>query len=258
MENCRWNTPDTFPILADDEIHVWCASLLQPPGVFDKLQGVLSPEERKRAAQFIFEKDRNASIVARGLLRTLLGAYLETDPATLRFTAIGNDKPALPPMPGRRPLYFNTSHSGNMVLYGFTRLGEIGVDTEQKRPLEDALGIAESYFSQSEKIALRALPDRLKSDGFFNCWSRKEAFIKTYGKGLSLALDSFDVSLAPHEEARLLSIDGSPEKAGHWTLGELTPAPDYAAAFCIEAKPNRVSCFSWNSSSATFFGNYWK
>ena len=241
----NWERGPGLPELNKDEVHIWCASQHQSEADFNRLRSTLSEDETVKANKYVFEKDQVASIVARGLLRTLLGAYLKRDPKSFHFVEVGNGKPALKRGEFDPHLYFNISHSGTMVLYGFTYINPIGVDIELKRPLEDALQISESYFSENEKEALRNLSPEKQHEGFFNCWSRKEAFIKVYGEGLSRELDSFDVSLRPGEPARLLSIEGNSDQANQWTLEDLNPIDEYAAAYCIEATPDSKSCFLW-------------
>jgi 4'-phosphopantetheinyl transferase len=126
-------------------------------------------------------------------------------------------------------------------LYGVTCAREMGVDLEQLRPLADAETIAHRFFSASESATLRQLPESQKIDGFFNCWTRKEAWLKAVGDGLSRPLSDLDVSLVPGEPARILSVRGDPEEAACWSLHALTPFPGAVGALCVEAGEDRLA-----------------
>jgi len=221
------------PVLEPDEVHLYSAAL--DPGAADqgRLRAVLSADELERAARFHFDRDRRRFIVARGMLRHLLSAYLRRPAASHRFVYGAKGKPALADGE-HQPLFFNVSHSEERVLIGLTRALPLGVDIEYLRPLSDAASIAERFFSNTEAAVFRRLPSSQRTVGFFNCWTRKEAYLKATGDGLSAPLDRFDLTLAPGEQARMLRLDGSAESAAAWALVDLRPAPGYAGALCIE------------------------
>ena len=137
------------------------------------------------------------------------------------------------------------SHSQGLALYAITREREIGVDIEHVRPVPEAEQIADRFFSARESAVFRALPPSQKPKAFFNCWTRKEAYIKAIGDGLAWPLDQIEVSLALGEPARLLSIAGDPISAKRWELQELTPACSYVAALAVEGHNWRISCWQW-------------
>lgn len=220
--------------LADDEVHVWRAPLDWPLPRVQVLQQILTDDERQRADRFHFAHDRQHYIVARGLLRTLLGHYLQQPPDQLRFSYNAYGKPALLTAPEQAPLSFNLSHSGGLVLYAFARHRALGIDIEKMRTNLEYEQIAEHVFSVYERGVLRALPADQKIDAFFNGWARKEAYIKARGLGLSLPLAEFDVTCGPHEPARLLSTRGEPEAAQAWSLQEIPIDPGYKAALVVE------------------------
>lgn len=174
---------------------------------------VLSADERERAARFHFLKDREHFIAARGLLRLLLSRYLDLPPQQLSFSYSPYGKPALAGERDCTSLRFNVSHSHGVALYAFTLEREVGVDVEYIR--QDVVGesIAEHFFSAQEVTSLRALPAGVQPQAFFNCWTRKEAFIKARGEGLSFPLDQFDVSLVPGEATALISTRNDPQEA---------------------------------------------
>ena len=231
--------------LSGDEIHVWRASLEGSPALVQRLQRTLTPDEAARAARFYFERDRTHYIVARGVLRSILGRYLGTEPGQLRFSYTSYGKPALISTSGMRTLNFNLSHSHEIALVAVTRGREIGVDVEHLRADFAGAEIAERFFSAAENVALRALPPELRVEGFFTCWTRKEAYIKARGEGLSHPLDQFDVSLVPGGPAQLLRTRGDPRDLRRWSLKELYPGPGYVAALAAEGHGWRLSCWQW-------------
>jgi 4'-phosphopantetheinyl transferase len=242
----EWGRAPDAPAAGEGEVHVWSAPL-DPPEEAVRLYGaLLAPDERARAERFRFERDRRRFTVARGVLRSMLGRYLELDPRRVEFLYESHGKPALAGEAAGAGLRFNVSHSGEMALYAVSGGRELGVDVEEVRSMEDGLDIAERFFSASEVAAFRALPAELRDDAFFNCWTRKEAFIKAVGEGLSFPLHVFDVSLAPGEPARLLA-SRDPDQAERWSLRGLPdPAPGYRAAVVVEGEGWSLRCWRWD------------
>lgn len=232
--------------LGNDGIHVWRANLDLKPSRVQSLQQTLAMDEQERAERFYFQKDREHFIVARGLLRTILGHYLNMEPAQLRFCYSLHGKPALAGELGRNELRFNLSHSCGLALYAITRGRELGVDVERIRPELVDEQIAERFVSPREFAILRTLPTELQQVAFFSCWTRKEAYIKARGEGLTLPLNRFDMSLTPREPATLLSTDGSRQEASRWSLQELNVGPGYTAAVAVEGHGCRVKCWQWS------------
>jgi 4'-phosphopantetheinyl transferase len=208
----------------------------------------LRADERQRAERYVFKKDRMHFVVARGLLRVLLGHYLRQEPQHLRFIYGPHGKPALATDPGGVDLRFNVSHSHSLALYAITRSREVGVDVERIRPKVVQEPIAERFFSPREVTVLRALPTPLQATAFFACWTRKEAYMKATGDGLTLPLDQFDVSLAPGEPAALLHTTWDPQEAARWALQDLAPAPGYRAAVAVAGHDWRLTC--WDGPAA--------
>jgi 4'-phosphopantetheinyl transferase len=216
----------------DGEVHVWQATLDRGREAVEELHGLLSSDERARAARFRFARDRDRYVVGRGLLRRLLAGYLGIEPVAVAFRYGAHDKPELD---GRAPA-FNVSHSGPVGLFAFVNVGEIGVDVELDREQPDHEQIAERFFSPAEREALRALPAALRSYGFLSCWTRKEAFVKARGDGLSLALDSFDVSLEPAAPPALLRTAWSRDEPRRWRLVDLSdPGRGYVASLAVHS-----------------------
>lgn len=238
-----WRDPPASLALGADEVHVWRASLNHMQDRLQPLRGTLAPEESERAARFHFARDRRHYIAARGLLREILSRYLKFSPDRLRFKYTSYGKPYLTDECGGEWLRFNVSHSGELALYAFSREREVGVDIEQIRADIEHQQIASQFFSEQEVAALLALPPHLQQEAFFLCWTRKEAYIKGIGEGLSLPLDSFDVSLTPGAPAALLAVRGDAQEAARWTLQALEPGPGYRAALVAEGRDWQLKCW---------------
>ncbi|PYP02769.1 MAG: hypothetical protein DMD57_10210 [Gemmatimonadetes bacterium] len=194
---------------------------------------LLSDAERQRASRFLFDRDRDRFIVGRARLRQLLAARLGTRPESVELVYGAHGKPALARRFADSDLRFNVSHCDDVTLYAFSCGREIGVDVEAVRVLGDADDIAGRFFSHRENQAYRALERRDRPLGFFQCWTRKEAFIKALGDGLSYPLDRFDVSLAPGEPAEILRVEAMPGACCGWRMESLSPAPGFVAAVVI-------------------------
>jgi 4'-phosphopantetheinyl transferase len=243
-----WLSPPERLSLRSGAVHVWRASLDQSPLQVNRFESTLADDERSRADRFYFSRDRQRFIVARGVLRAILGGYLSRAPGNLSFSYSTHGKPALASESNADALRFNVSHSHGTALYALTRGREIGVDLEHIRGDLKAEQIAERFFSRSETIALRALPPSLREYAFFLCWTRKEAYIKARGEGLSLPLDQFDVSLMPGEPAALLSTRPDADEALRWSLLNLAPACGCAAALAVKGRDWTLSCWRWPRS----------
>ncbi len=236
-----WSQPPGVPALPRGEVHVWRAVLDTSERHRKGLLATLSPDERARADRFHFERDRVHFITGRGWLRAILARYLETAPAALRFHYGPHGKPRLAGAFSDR-LRFNVSHSHGLALYAVAVDRELGVDIERIEPRLEH-GIAERFFSPGEVATLRALPRHVQREAFFTCWTRKEAYVKARGKGLTLRLDQFDVSLSPGEPAALLRTAGDPDEALRWSLRELAPGPGYSAALVAEGRDWELQCW---------------
>ena len=241
----RWQTPPAVLTLSSQDVHVWRISLEPDAEHVWCLRQLLAADETARADRFHFAKDRRHFIVARGALRVILGRYLGLDPRHLAFSYSAYGKPALATAPAGDWLRFNISHSHELALCAMTRGREVGIDIEHIRANVSSEAIAERYFSPREVAALRALPADLRRAAFFTCWTRKEAYIKARGEGLSFPLDRFDVSLTPGEPAALLRTLGDPHEASRWTLQALAPGPGYIAALAVEGRDWQLACWQW-------------
>ncbi len=232
-----WSSPPSSLSLQTGDVHVWRLVLDRP---LDGFLEILQPDEIDRANRFYFEKDRKRFVIARGFLRVLLGRYLQSDPKRLMFSYGAHGKPVLD---GKDLLRFNMSHSHGVALYALTEGREIGVDVEHVRADFTSDDIARRFFSPFEVESLCGLPDEDRIEGFFRCWTRKEAYIKATGRGLSQALDGFDVTLGPGGHAALLrNDDGTHER---WTMANIEVGPGYAGALAVEGQI--LNIHYWNA-----------
>jgi 4'-phosphopantetheinyl transferase len=243
--NTLWATPPEQLTLPADEVHVWRASLARTSRQeLQTLQSLLAPDEVERAGRFHFERDRASFILARGMLRSILAAYLQQNPAQLRFSFSEYGKPALIVNDDNSgELRFNVSHSHELALYAVTRNREVGIDVEYMRADFASEEIAERFFSSGEVVALRALPQDRRTEGFFNCWTLKEAYIKARGEGLSFPLDRFHVSLSQGEQQAILNVHEAPIETARWSLQALMPEDGYAAAIAVEGHEWNLKCW---------------
>jgi 4'-phosphopantetheinyl transferase len=243
--DCVWGRPLVNLVLPEDEVHLWRADLDQPAPQVERLAQTLAPDEQIRADRFHFERDRQYYIVGRGVLRTILGWYLKREPGELHFNYGPRGKPALPDILNQGRICFNLAHSQGLALYGLARGRDIGVDLEYIRPVSDMGEIARRFFSAQENAALLALPPDQRQEAFFNCWTRKEAYLKATGDGLAQPLDQFDVSLGPEEPARLLRITGQSHLAARWSMLALKPARGYVGALVVAGHDWQAQCWQW-------------
>jgi 4'-phosphopantetheinyl transferase len=228
----------SVPLLREGDIHLYRASL--DCGDVELFSRTLSADEHARAERFRFAIDRQRFIVRRGILRQLLGRYLDLAPSQVTFAYTSQNKPYLPD----DALQFNLSDAKHLALYAFAH-EPIGIDVEHIHAMTDMDDVAEMMFSPTENAVYRALPNEQKAQGFFNCWTRKEAFIKAIGEGLSYPLEDFDVTLKPDEPARILRIRQDMNAAQQWALYSFSPEDGFQAALAVQGHDWQISCFSW-------------
>lgn len=238
-----WSQPPKKIFLNDKQVHVWCASLDLPMSQVLILREILIEDELKRAEGFDLHKDCKRFIVARGILRIILSRYIHVEPGQIRFCYNSFGKPMLDAEYGGNNISFNLSHSVDLALYAITRKREVGVDIERIKPDIETERIAERFFSSDEVASLRTVSSNIHQKAFFHCWTRKEAFIKAKGKGLTIPLDSFAVSLIPGKPTELISTKFCPEEASRWSLYNLDLGINYSAALAVEGHNFKVKCW---------------
>jgi 4'-phosphopantetheinyl transferase len=242
-EVVTWSEPPESLSLATGDVHVWRVELNQPEPLLEKFRETLEEHELDRASRFHFEKHRRHFTAGRGVLRQLLSQYLGTKPEQLRLSYGAYGKPALNGEHKDSRLRFNMSHSHEVALFAFAEDRELGVDVEHIRTDFASEEVARRFFSRREVETFNALPRHDQVAAFFKCWTRKEAFIKVIGKGLSQPLDKFDVTLGL--PAALLWVSG--DDASRWSLYDLEVGGDYAGALAVEGQVSRIRC--WHMTS---------
>ena len=239
-----WAAAPEELVLHEAEVHIFAARLDIPPAG-DSGRSILSRDEKARAGRFHFEMDRSRYVVARTLLRTILGRYLNVLPQKLVFSYRAAGKPVLGPPFTRTDLKFNLAHSEDLGLLAVTTATDVGVDVERVRPVPDAAELVLRFFSAREAELFAEVPPELQPPAFFNLWTRKEAWLKATGEGIAHSLKRVEVSFLSHEPTRLLAVPPDALPAARWTLRELHPAPGFAAAVAVASFPIQLRCFSW-------------
>ena len=207
------------------------------------MAATLCAEERARAERYLFAKHSRRFVLARGTLRSILGGYLGVDAREIRFEEEAHGKPRLAGE-NRNGLSFNVSHSSDIAIYAVSAGRELGVDVERHRSRRATDGIMERFFAPGEVRALRSLPAAGRIQGFYDCWTRKEAFIKAIGRGLSFPLDGFEVSVTPGRAAPL-SVSDPEQPVTRWTMTDLSVAVGYSAALVVEGAGYVISRLDW-------------
>ncbi len=232
-----------------DELHVWLASTEIGSQRLGELERTLSADEIARAGRFHFERDRKNFVGRRGILRAVLASYLETRPSALRFLYNKFGKPRLADSREVRNLSFNLSHSNEVILIAVAIDRDVGVDVELIDNSVPSEEVAKRFFSVNEIAALEAMPQPLRLAGFFGCWARKEAYIKARGMGLSISLDSFDVSLIQGETATLVGTENSSDRS-NWKIENLNIDSRYAAAVAAAGHDWNVARRNWPAEAS--------
>jgi 4'-phosphopantetheinyl transferase len=241
----RWGPGPLQPRLETGVVHLWRASLHAPGGALAESLALLSGDERTRAARFRSELHRRRYIVGRAVQRRLLARYLAIPPELVVYRLGPHGKPALDAAVHPGGIRFNVSNSEDDLLLALALGAEVGVDLEALRPVTERDAIAARFFSAPEQEVYRSLPEAQRDAAFYACWTRKEAWIKALGDGLTLPLDRFDVTLRPGEPARLLATRGDPGAAARWTLREVDVGAGWLAALAVEGPVEGVRLYEW-------------
>jgi 4'-phosphopantetheinyl transferase len=231
--------------LAGSDVHVWVARLQHSAAQLHALARTLSADELERAQRFHFERDQNSFTAARGVLRAILGSYLGVDAALVEFMYGPHGKPALALSGADTDLRFNLSHSDDVAFVALTRGRAIGVDIECMKPFADVADVPPSIFSERELAEFRALAPDEQQVGFFNAWTRKEAFVKATGLGFSMSVKEVEVTFAPGQDARLVRLNGSAAAASEWTLRDLPAPSEFRAAVAFPGAVRHLSVDEW-------------
>jgi 4'-phosphopantetheinyl transferase len=231
--------------LSEDEIHIWASCLDVARTALTVFAASLSKEERIRAKKYRFRRHQYRFIAGRGLLRAIVSQYLHIDPAKLVFEYNSHGKPEVTRQFNSSGIHFNLSHSDDMALFAVTIVGPVGIDIERLRLIKDAGELVNWFCSPRERELFQNLDSREKQRAFFHLWTRKEAFLKATGEGISRLLNQVEVSFRPREPAQLIAVLGESKRATRWSIHGLSPAPGFVAAVAIQAKNVRLRCWKW-------------
>ncbi|WP_400077176.1 4'-phosphopantetheinyl transferase family protein [Winogradskyella sp. R77965] len=228
--------------LKPNTIHIWSINFVVNDDGYQRYFSFLSEDEKERASRFKFYKDRRCYVVVKGVLRLLSGVYLNKDPKKIEFNY---GKYGKPKFRHKTNLNFNVSHSGDMAIIGFVYDHTIGIDIEKIKDDFDTFEIASNFFSKVEITALKKIPKPEQYRAFYRCWTRKEAFIKAKGSGLSFPLDEFAVSLDSDLDANVLWTKWNTAEKHQWQLTSFVPSKGYIAAHIVDTKIENIQYFNW-------------
>ena len=239
-----WPTAPASLSIDSGDLQIWRARLEASEDQVAAARSLLSTDELARADRFFRAEHRRRFAIGRAVLRRMLGSYLGEDPAAIVFSYNELGKPYRDAQGAGERIEFNVSHSGELALYAFSTSSPVGVDIERTRSNLETEKIARRFFSPGEVEALLALPKDERVQGFYNCWTRKEAFVKAKGLGFALRLSDFEVRLAPGEPAELVSFAGD-EGSFSWKIFDLRPGPGYTAAAVMTGTPKGCTCWQF-------------
>lgn len=239
-----WPPALQVPALAGSRIHVWVWDLDLLVSEAD--WKILGPQEAIRARRFVYPQDRDRYVRAHAAMRMLLASYANSAPANIVFSENQYGKPQIPAT-HRAPLHFNLSHSAGTAVLAVSQHYDLGVDVEVVRPIHRE--VAEKHFSPHELRTLQTLPQEQWLDGFYRCWTSKEALLKGEGLGLNLPLDSFDVEVDPQRPPGLIAVRPPARIAPRWRLVELKPAHNTVGTLAVRDEMQTfvnetIECFS--------------
>jgi 4'-phosphopantetheinyl transferase len=221
-------------------VDVWIASLNQSRPVLSACLAVLSPSEIHSAGRFATVELKEHFVVSRAARRHILARYTGQGPALLEFETTLHGKPFLPHF----EWHFNVSHSGSLFACAVTRPMPVGIDIERIQEITHLFEIASDHFALGESARLRKMQPDCQTQGFFECWTRKEAFVKATGLGLSQDLRGFEVAFGPGMVPQILSLYDSSRSAEQWSLRAFDPGPDYCGALAIRAQSVRLAFYN--------------
>ena len=224
-----------LPELRSGVVYIWEGRLDAPDRVTAAARALLSARERKRADRFVYDRHRRRYTISQAHLRRVLGQLTGTRPENVRFHYEKKGKPYLPGGPS-----FNQSHSEERIMIAVAASGRLGVDIEELRRVRLMLGIADKNFARDEAARLYAAPANERRRLFFRLWTRKEAFLKALGFGLTHPLRSFSVDPTPSAPQGLLHVEDLPEEPASWYIGGVACAPGAEAALAVDRAGIRV------------------
>jgi 4'-phosphopantetheinyl transferase len=244
MNTPTWESPPENISLAKHHVHVWRMWLRPTDSLIGEMYSLLSVEEKQRSDRFKIREDRTRYIAAHYHTRKILSKYLALSPEKIKFAYSQFGKPVLAGEKNAPGLRFNLSHSVDIALLAVTNGFNLGIDLElvkQEKATED---IARRFFSIGEVESLLDQPKKDRQEAFFRCWTRKEAYIKARGEGMSIPLGEFEVSFLPGDPPRILWVKDDPHGVENWTIFHLAPETGYVGALAVEGHPEKLNLFN--------------
>jgi 4'-phosphopantetheinyl transferase len=248
----NWIPPAGDISLGENEMHVWMSTIELADEVIARLSSWLSDDERERAARFRHQRHRGKFIASRAMMRGVLARYVDQGPGDIEFEYLSLGKPKLAAALRDAGLEFNLSHSGSIALCAVTRGSWVGVDVEHIRELRDMQGLANRFFSPDEARQLEHEPEDERLASFFRCWTRKEAYVKAIGQGISCPLDSFAVSITANDPPRLVHIDQDTTIAATWSMVTMVPAEQYVGALASVGRIESLRTWVWTAPESLY------
>lgn len=238
-----WSSAPPTLTLLEHHVHVWRSSLQRSVTELAELTQILSPDEQQRAQRFRFPIHQQRFIAGRGILRSLLGRYLQCDPATVQFRYGTQGKPELQQATALPSLQFNLAHSDNLAVYAIACTASVGIDLERIRAIGDLPQLTQRWFSAQEHAAIQAVAATEQPVTFFQYWTCKEAVLKARGQGVGeLKLVEIDFS---HAEGHPVWLQSPHSLAHSWQLRLFAPAPEFVAALAVNAQQMQIEYWQW-------------
>jgi 4'-phosphopantetheinyl transferase len=237
--------------LAENQVDIWQIEISGQGGV-ERRRQLLSPDEVQRADAFHFEKHRRRYIAGRAAMRQILSIYTGIPSKELVFAYGEKGKPELAGELKRPEIKFNLSNSQDLAILAVTQNLTVGIDIEWINAEFATDEIARRFFAAGEIRRLQALPAAERSNAFFACWTRKEAYIKALGEGLSVPLDSFEVAFGPGVPAALLQVMVNPSEVERWSMYDIAVAQGFRSALIVEGKGHRLRHMQWEEAQSEF------
>lgn len=200
--------PENVDVLAD-AVKIWMISVKKHRRYIPYLRKMLSEDEICRAFKYHFDSDRERYIIRRGMLRVILSHYLYEDAHKIMFAYNSFGKPEISESLNPYQIKFNLSHSGDFIVFAITSDQNVGIDVEYIRPIDDMTSIINRFFTSTEKMTFRTMPDSRKVEAFYKWWTQKEAVMKAIGTGISFGFEEFSVNIDPDKPAGLLNVEAN-------------------------------------------------
>lgn len=237
--NCMWTSPPSVLTIGPDEVHVWCINLDMPPMRIQEMEAIVSGDELTKSQRFHFDKHRRHYIASHGMLRKILGSYLNLDPNHIQFKYSQLGKPTLALVENQIPLSLNLSHSNELALCAVTLNRSIGIDIEFVRPDFDLVFIAKHFFLPREYELINSFPFDQRQNAFFNLWTLKESYLKATGEGIG-GLEKVEFSMFSKESIQVIINNENTRVAKYWTIQQFTPSKGYTAGLAVEGNSNYI------------------